>query len=59
MTHPVIEVPGHDAHDSSTAARECACGHPFDRHDPVAQRFCDATIAGALARSCICRSQPV
>ncbi len=58
MTHPVIEMPEHDTDDGGTAARACACGHPLDRHDPVARRFCDATIASALTRSCICRPQP-
>jgi hypothetical protein len=33
----------------------CACGHPLDHHDPIAARFCRATIDGVLPRGCICR----
>jgi hypothetical protein len=33
---------------------ECGCGHPFDGHDRVAQRFCAATRSGQLVRNCIC-----
>jgi hypothetical protein len=33
----------------------CACGHPLDHHDAIATRFCDATLAAALPRGCICK----
>jgi hypothetical protein len=34
---------------------ECmACGHPSDRHDRIARRYCDATISGVLTRGCVC-----
>ena len=34
---------------------ECmACGHGPERHDRIAQRYCDATVSGALTRRCIC-----
>jgi hypothetical protein len=55
MTHPLIEMPADGTDQIAGSAAECPCGHPLDRHDPVAQRFCDATIASALVRSCICR----
>jgi hypothetical protein len=32
----------------------CACGHPEDEHDRVAQRFCAATRSNELLRSCVC-----
>jgi hypothetical protein len=32
----------------------CLCGHPLQRHDRIAARYCEATIAGALQRNCIC-----
>jgi hypothetical protein len=33
-----------------------ACPHPSADHDKIAQRFCDATLTGAMDRGCICRS---
>ena len=33
----------------------CACGHPHADHDAIAARYCAATIAGSLARGCVCR----
>jgi len=35
----------------------CPCGHPPEDHDPIADRYCKATIASALARGCICARQ--
>ena len=32
------------------------CPHPAAAHDRIGQRFCDATLTGALTRGCICRS---
>jgi hypothetical protein len=35
----------------------CAvCPHPVARHDSMGLRFCHATLKGAIARGCICRS---
>lgn len=31
------------------------CGHSPGAHDKIARRFCEATIANALPRGCICR----
>jgi hypothetical protein len=36
---------------------DCAvCPHPVARHDSMGLRFCHATLKGAIARGCICRS---
>jgi hypothetical protein len=36
---------------------DCAvCPHPVARHDAIGLRFCHATLKGAIARGCICRS---
>ncbi len=36
---------------------DCAmCPHPVARHDSGGLRFCHATLRGAIARGCICRS---
>lgn len=32
-----------------------ACDHDLERHDAIGRRFCDATLAHALQRGCICR----
>jgi hypothetical protein len=32
-----------------------ACGHLCSDHDPIASRFCDATVERALTRGCVCR----
>jgi hypothetical protein len=32
----------------------CPCGHSADEHDPVAARYCQATVGGALDRDCMC-----
>jgi hypothetical protein len=32
-----------------------ACGHTAAEHDATARRYCDATVARALTRGCICR----
>lgn len=31
------------------------CGHPVVAHDPIAVRYCDATLAHAFTRRCICQ----
>ena len=33
-----------------------ACGHLLTAHDAIAHRYCDATLAHAHIRLCICRS---
>jgi hypothetical protein len=32
-----------------------ACDHEQTEHDPIARRYCAATLANALTRGCICR----
>jgi hypothetical protein len=32
------------------------CPHPRADHDAIAARFCSATVNGAIARGCVCRS---
>ena len=32
----------------------CACGHPSSWHDPIAVRYCRATVDGDLHRNCVC-----
>ncbi|OZM70154.1 hypothetical protein CFN78_26650 [Amycolatopsis antarctica] len=31
-----------------------ACSHVRDDHDQIGLRFCSATLAGNLARGCVC-----
>ncbi|MGY1835649.1 RGCVC family protein [Blastococcus sp. SYSU DS0510] len=33
-----------------------ACPHPRADHDAIAARFCSATVDGAIARGCACRT---
>jgi hypothetical protein len=49
---PAASLPG-----ASQALEElCSCGHVLAGHDPVSARFCEATNARQLTRSCICSS---
>jgi hypothetical protein len=34
-----------------------ACGHLGASHDAIARRYCNATVAHALTRKCICSAQ--
>jgi hypothetical protein len=43
---------------ASPPATECPCGHPDAQHDRVAVRYCAATTAKHLGRSCICQAAP-
>lgn len=49
-------IPGLIPEFSSPAApaRDCPCGHGPRRHDPIAARYCRATVTGGLRRACIC-----
>jgi hypothetical protein len=51
---PVTETASTGDADVDADAAICACGHRLDRHDRIAARFCQATVAGVLPRSCIC-----
>jgi hypothetical protein len=31
------------------------CPHPVDTHDPIAARYCAATLNAAVTRGCICK----
>jgi hypothetical protein len=50
------ERPAAGAAPSPAAEPGCAaCPHPMDAHDAVGRRFCQATVASALDRGCVCR----
>jgi hypothetical protein len=36
----------------------CHCGHTDEQHDPVARRYCQATLSESLPRPCVCRVGP-
>ena len=44
-------------HTEADQAQRCSvCEHILSSHDPIGQRFCQATEAHALSRNCICRA---
>jgi hypothetical protein len=45
-----------DPRTRALAATCDVCPHPAASHDRIGQRFCDATLAGAVTRGCICRA---
>jgi hypothetical protein len=52
MTAPVRE----SADPVTAPVAMCdVCGHPATAHDPIALRYCEATMTSALSRKCICR----
>ncbi|MBS2965874.1 RGCVC family protein [Actinocrinis puniceicyclus] len=51
-------VIGADGAGQPSPAGLCTCGHPYDQHDPISIRYCDATVTGGLSRGCICRTVP-
>jgi hypothetical protein len=53
-TGAVPALDGHEPADVSTESALCACGHLSEAHDPIAARYCAATIAGRLQRGCWC-----
>jgi hypothetical protein len=40
---------------AATARPLCVCGHTTEDHDPVADRYCAATLTNGLTRGCICQ----
>lgn len=37
------------------AGLRCAvCPHPWEAHDRIGLRYCNATAAGSLSRGCVC-----
>ena len=41
---------------STRTTPNCSCcAHRWAAHDAIAQRYCNATLAAALSRKCICR----
>lgn len=40
--------------DGQAATRCAACAHPWSTHDPIAARFCAATVVGGFTRGCVC-----
>jgi hypothetical protein len=49
----LIELAARPQSELSTM-RSC-CPHAWTAHDATAQRYCDAPLASALSRACICR----
>ena len=48
----------HDATGDGAGRPRCAvCDHQVSEHDPIGLRYCRATQARALPRTCICRVQ--
>jgi hypothetical protein len=50
-------APSPEAVETLVAPTICACGHPLDKHDPIAARYCRATANGELPRGCICAAK--
>ena len=49
-----------DTGGTKTVTAECmACGHSGDAHDKIALRYCNATVATAVTRKCICPPAPL
>ena len=62
MTEPAIfsAASGASTDPAEPAATAlCPCGHPWDQHDRIAERYCRATAAGGLDRGCFCLPEPV
>ena len=54
LSSPVAARP--DVPEQAPAATCDVCPHPAAAHDRIGQRFCDATLTGAMTRGCICRA---
>lgn len=52
ITVTAVEASPESANQSMVAM--CECGHAVNQHDAIGSRYCDATLAGALPRGCIC-----
>jgi hypothetical protein len=61
-----MDMPGSVTHDDQRhvaphqpprSSAICPCGHPDERHDPVAARYCRATTSSQLDRGCICHAE--
>lgn len=50
-----VHVQSDDVSADVGSARCAVCVHELDAHDPIGRRYCEATQAQALGRSCICR----
>lgn len=46
-------------HDVDHDQRCTVCAHSLADHDPISQRYCQATQARALSRGCICPTSPL
>jgi hypothetical protein len=52
---PITETPATATDRNAAVERTCqACAHPWESHDVISTRYCQATIAGALTRGCVC-----
>ncbi|MFF1607646.1 RGCVC family protein [Amycolatopsis sp. NPDC058278] len=50
-----VLTPSGATETGGTAAAACAaCRHAQHTHDPIARRFCTATVAGGFNRGCVC-----
>jgi hypothetical protein len=47
-------VTGEDIRRDGDATICDVCGHPLTSHDPIAERYCRATLHNGLSRACIC-----
>jgi hypothetical protein len=50
------ERPLEDTGRSVDDPRCDVCPHPVVDHDPIALRYCRATLAAVIARGCVCRT---
>jgi hypothetical protein len=51
----VLGTPGGTTDQDAVEVACLVCAHPWDAHDAISTRYCTATIAGALARGCVCQ----
>jgi hypothetical protein len=51
---PVALAYGPDDLPGDPTTDLCTCGHPPERHDAHALRYCRATVSNQLRRRCIC-----
>lgn len=51
----LLPPPGAAATPPARPVALCVCGHPVERHDAVAKRYCGVTVSANLDRGCVCR----
>jgi hypothetical protein len=60
---PMPDVTSYTAVPTTTLSPICHCGHDIRDHDAIGGRFCRATQAAEITRTCVCvgvtpREQP-